>query len=75
MCDQMAAGGIGIALERASPLSDGFCVVKRITPGGPVVQAMNDPMEKYVGCGSAIGCCESMTCRAMICPAIKSRDT
>ena len=36
MCDQMAGGGIGIALERASPSSDGFCVVKGITPGGPV---------------------------------------
>jgi hypothetical protein len=29
---------------------------------------MNDPMEKYAGFRSAIGCCESMAYRAGICP-------
>ena len=33
--------------------SHGFCVVWEIKRGGPVdIQAMNDPMEKYVGCRS-----------------------
>ena len=36
MCERPEVAGIGIALEHATASSDGFCVVKRITPGGPV---------------------------------------
>ena len=36
MCDPLEVAGIGIALEHASPSSDGFCVVREITRGGPV---------------------------------------
>jgi hypothetical protein len=41
-------------------------LVKRIKIGGTLTYqamnaAMNDPMKKYVGFRSAIGCCESMT--------------
>ena len=36
MCDPLVVAGIGIALEHASPSSDGFCVVREITRGGPV---------------------------------------
>ena len=36
MCDALVVAGIGIALEHASPSSDGFCVVREITRGGPV---------------------------------------
>ncbi len=32
----MVVGVIGIALEHGSPSSDGFCVVKSVTHGGPV---------------------------------------
>ena len=35
MCEPLV-GGLGIALEHATTSSDGFCVVKMITPGGPV---------------------------------------
>ncbi len=39
-----------------------FSSVRRIKIGGTwTYQAMNDPMKKYVGFRSAIGCCESMT--------------
>ena len=36
MCERQEVAGIGIALEHATASSDGFCVVKMITPGGPV---------------------------------------
>jgi C-terminal processing protease CtpA/Prc len=36
MCERVEVAGIGIALEDATTSSDGFCVVKMITPGGPV---------------------------------------
>jgi hypothetical protein len=36
MCDPLVVGGIGIALDHATPSSDGFCVVREITRGGPV---------------------------------------
>ena len=36
MSDPLVQGGIGIALEHATPSSDGFCVVREITRGGPV---------------------------------------
>ena len=36
MCDALVVAGIGIALDHATPSSDGFCVVKEITRGGPV---------------------------------------
>ncbi len=53
MFDPLLAVDIGIALECSSTFSDGFCVVKDITCGGPVesltYQTVNDPMEKYFG--------------------------
>jgi hypothetical protein len=36
MCDALVVAGIGIALDHATPSSDGFCVVREITRGGPV---------------------------------------
>ena len=36
MSETLAVGGIGISLEHATPSSDGFCVVREITRGGPV---------------------------------------
>jgi hypothetical protein len=34
--DPLHVAGIGIALEHATPSSDGFCVLREITRGGPV---------------------------------------
>jgi len=51
-----------------------FCVVKRITPGGPVDIAGYELSNGEVKLRSAIGWCESMTYRAGICAAMKSRD-
>ena len=36
MSDPLVQGGIGIALEHATPSFSGFCVVREITRGGPV---------------------------------------
>jgi hypothetical protein len=36
MCEQQQVAGIGIALEHATPSSNGFCVVREINRGGPV---------------------------------------
>ena len=35
-CDALVVAGMGIALEHATPSSDGFCILREITRGGPV---------------------------------------
>jgi hypothetical protein len=51
MCDPLLVAGIGIALEHASPSSDGFCVVREITSGGLLRLALRGQVERVVSCG------------------------
>ena len=68
--------GVGMSVDKATPSSDGLCVVREIHRGVAIdiSDCMNKRMVRYFGCRSAIVCCESTAYRASICPAPKSQE-